>query len=164
MLSYGGGRAARFACGGSVGGGGGAGEEARKGVVGGAYVRRGIYCSVYHTTQEGKQVKVQKVTDLFFLSRSPFVFLSFLFFFSKCLHCCCRISLAVFTHCRAHEYPCISTVNTKYSQNTHVRYCVSGLRTHTGFGLVWNAPLRAQRRLRTRQDGSVCTLTLTSAD
>lgn len=32
----------------------------------------------------------------------------------------------MFIHCRAHEYPCISTVNTKHSQNTHVRYCVSG--------------------------------------
>lgn len=163
MLSYGGGaarhvsRAAAAAALAAVGGG--AGEEARKGVVGGAYVRRGSYCSVYHTTQEGKQVKVQKVTDLF-SSLALYLF----FFLFLCLHCCCRISLAVFTHCRAHEYPCISTVNTKYSQNTHVRYCVSGPRTHAGFRLVWNAPLRAQRRLRTRQDGSVCTLTLTSAD
>lgn len=59
---------------------GGAGEEARKGVVGGAYVRRGIYCSVYHTTQEGKQVKVQKVADLFFsLALYLFFFLFFCF-------------------------------------------------------------------------------------
>lgn len=157
-----GGRAARFGWGGG-GGGWGAGEEARKGVVGGAYVRRGIYCSVYHTTQEGKQVKVQKVADLFFSLALYLFFFLFFFAFSKCLHCCCRISLAVFVHCRAHEYPCISTVNTKYSQHTHVRYCMSGPRTHTGFPVVWNAPLRAQRRLRTGQDGSVCTSKLTSA-
>lgn len=99
-----GGRAARF---GGGGGGWGAGEEARKGVVGGAYVRRGIYCSVYHTTQEGKQVKEQKVADLFFLSRSPFLFLSFFFLFSR----------SVFTAVVGSAWPCSYTAE---HTSTHV--------------------------------------------
>lgn len=101
-----GGRAARFGCGGG-GGGWGAGEEARKGVVGGAYVRRGIYCSVYHTTQEGKQVKVQKVADLFF-SLALYLFF-FLFFF--------LLSRSVFTAVVGSAWPCSYTAE---HTSTHV--------------------------------------------